>query len=241
MRVRAYKKGFDYSYALGVFPTLELLDARPNVLREVILSPSSAQNKGAEKIRAACKHLGKPLRLNNSEVITLSKKGNCLAIGVFSKYEMCLKPQNNHLVLVNPGDAGNLGTVTRTMLAFGMRDLAIIRPGADVFDPRTIRASMGAVFKLEIQYFDSFDAYKNRHDRQMYAFMLGKDSVHLDKALKHKRCPYSLIFGNESSGLPQEYSRMGTPVVIPHSGDVDSLNLAVAVGIGLYTFAGAAN
>ena len=43
------------------------------------------------------------------------------------------------MVLVNPSDMGNMGTIIRTMLGFNYVNLAIIRPGVDVFDPRVIR------------------------------------------------------------------------------------------------------
>jgi TrmH family RNA methyltransferase len=46
--------------------------------------------------------------------------------------------------------------------------------------------------------------------------------------------PYSLIFGNESAGLPDEYLAMGTSVSIPHNRRIDSLNLTIAVGVALY-------
>jgi TrmH family RNA methyltransferase len=46
--------------------------------------------------------------------------------------------------------------------------------------------------------------------------------------------PYTLIFGNESRGLPESFRQVGVSVAIPQSDAVDSLNLAVAVGIGLY-------
>ena len=44
----------------------------------------------------------------------------------------------------------------------------------------------------------------------------------------------SLIFGNEGAGLPAGFGRMGQAVRIPHSGDIDSLNLSVAAAIGMY-------
>ena len=46
--------------------------------------------------------------------------------------------------------------------------------------------------------------------------------------------PYSLVFGNEGAGLPKDYGKLGRSVKIPQSGKVDSLNLAVSVGIALY-------
>jgi TrmH family RNA methyltransferase len=53
-------------------------------------------------------------------------------------------------------------------------------------------------------------------------------------------CPkpklFSLVFGNEASGLDDSYLKVGTSVMIPQSPDVDSLNLTIAVGIGVYAF-----
>ena len=46
--------------------------------------------------------------------------------------------------------------------------------------------------------------------------------------------PFSLIMGNEATGLPAEFSRIGTPVRIEHSGAIDSLNITIAASIGLY-------
>lgn len=57
----------------------------------------------------------------------------------------------NHVVLVNPGILGNMGTIIRTMLGFNYTNLAIIRPG-DVFDPRVVRASMGALFNINFEF-----------------------------------------------------------------------------------------
>ena len=48
--------------------------------------------------------------------------------------------------------------------------------------------------------------------------------------------PFSLIFGNEASGLPDAFAEMGVSTLIPHSGKIDSLNLAIAAGIGMYAF-----
>ena len=47
---------------------------------------------------------------------------------------------------------------------------------------------------------------------------------------------YALVFGNESSGLPDEFDEIGTGVIIKISENVDSLSLPMAVGIGLYEF-----
>ena len=48
---------------------------------------------------------------------------------------------------------------------------------------------------------------------------------------------WTLIFGNEGSGLPAEFAKIGQPVRIPSSTKVDSLNLSIAAAIGIYAFA----
>ena len=50
----------------------------------------------------------------------------------------------------------------------------------------------------------------------------------------HPQGTFSLIFGNEAAGLPQEFAGIGTSVVIPHSDKIDSLNLPVAAGTAMY-------
>ena len=58
----------------------------------------------------------------------VSNKENCYIIGVFKKYESKINPKSNHVVLVNPSNMGNLGTIIRTAIGFGINDIAIISP-----------------------------------------------------------------------------------------------------------------
>ena len=131
----------------------------------------------------------------------------------------------------NPGDMGNLGTIMRTMLGFGLADLALVSPAADVFDPRAVRSSMGALFALRCEYFGSFEEYTARYSRNLYPFITDAEAKLGDIAFQE---PFSLVFGNESSGLPSEFRRIGTGVSIANTRHIDSLNLPVAVAIGLY-------
>ncbi|MHC1696275.1 MAG: TrmH family RNA methyltransferase [Eubacteriales bacterium] len=93
---------------------------------------------------------------------------------------------------------------------------------------------MGALFHIRHQYFSSFEDYTCLYpNHSFFPFML-TGAVLLEQA---SSCPlFSLIFGNEASGLDESFSRIGQSVKIPLSGDVDSFNLSVAVGIGLYAF-----
>ena len=140
-----------------------------------------------------------------------------------------------HVVLHCPGDTGNIGTILRTALGFGVEDVALIRPCADVFDPRTVRASMGSLFRLRVRVFGSFEEYRKEFpERKLYPFMLDA-SVPLQEIREIPEV-YSLIFGNEGSGLPAEFASAGQAVRIESNEKVDSLNLAAAAAIGIYFF-----
>lgn len=230
--LKPYKRDFNHSYSLGVFPTLELLDAQSESVLKVLVSSKGARNAGVRKLQDLCNHHNIRIETDDRAIERLSQKENTFAVGVFRKYESELAPNKSHVVLVNPGDMGNLGTIARTMLGFGIKDLALVRPAVDMFDPKVIRAAMGAIFRLRCRYFDTFDDYRrafNAHKR--YPFMTAGHEA-LDQATFDP--PYSLIFGNESSGLPAEYRETGTSITIRHSPEIDSLNLPMAVGIALY-------
>lgn len=232
--MKVYQKDAMESYTLGVFPTIELLENQIKHVKRVILSSKSEKNQGVVKISELCTKNHIEIEINDKTIQKLSKKDNCYAIGVFTKYDATLEVNKNHVVLVNPGDMGNLGTMIRTMLGFGIEDLAIIRPGVDIYDPKVIRASMGAVFHIRFHYFDCFEDYlKHYQHHAIYCLMLkGATNIHHVQ----KQLPYSVVFGNESSGLPDQFLNYGKSVLIPHLPLIDSLNLSMALGITLYEF-----
>ena len=124
----------------------------------------------------------------------------------------------------------------RSLLGFGIRDVALIRPCADVFEPHVLRASMGAFYKLRVHTYDRFEDYRAAHPaRALFPFMLD-GAIELNEAARRAQPPFSLVFGNEQTGLPPEFARMGQSVIIPQSAEIDSLNLAVAVSVGSYVF-----
>jgi TrmH family RNA methyltransferase len=230
--LKPYKREFDHSYALGVFPSLELVEAQPQHVLKVLVSSKGERNAGVRMLERLCERAHIRLETNDRAVERLAQKENTFAVGVFRKYASDLQPASNHVVLVSPSDMGNLGTIARTMLGFGVVDLAIVRPAADMFDPKVVRASMGAIFRLRCRYFDTFEQYREAAGgRALYPFMTGGD-LGLDETTFDR--PFSLVFGNESAGLPPEYRAVGTPVTIRHTAQIDSLNLPMSVGIALY-------
>ncbi|MEI7905690.1 MAG: RNA methyltransferase [Candidatus Firestonebacteria bacterium] len=232
LKVQKYKKDFSYSYALGFFPVFELIKHRPETVLEVYLSSRAAGLEAGNKLAKLCSD--KRIRFSsNDKVITrISPRNNCFAAGIFKKFKCELNKSANHLVLVSPENAGNLGTIIRTALGFGVSDIAVTKPGVDMFEPSCIRSSMGGVFQANIAYLETFEDYhKQFPKRYNYLFMTsGEEQA---RAVEYKK-PFSLFFGSESSGLPEEYKKYGDSVLIPQTGKIDSLNIAVAAGIALY-------
>lgn len=231
--MKLYKKGSQESYTLGVFPTIELLERKPQIVKRVVVDSTITENRGYPKIKELCNLYHIPLTGHNQTIAKLSPKDNCFAVGIFNIYEDALM-DDNHVVLVNPMDMGNLGTIIRTMTGFEYFNLAIIEPACDYFNPKVIRASMGSLFSIHIQRFKSFDDYYREYpNHEFYPFMLkGAKNIHdIQTNKKH-----SLIFGNESKGLDDSYLKIGQSVFIPHSHLIDSLNLSQSIGIGLYHF-----
>jgi len=232
--MQKYKKNFEYSYALGTELTLELLEFHPNEVINIYIHSKQIDNEIYRKIVSLAKKYHKEIIYSDKIFNILSDKENCYIIGVFKKFENNIRKEGNHVVLVNPSNMGNLGTIIRTMVGFGINDLAIIAPGVDIFDPKVIRASMRAFFTLHFTYFDSFEDYlKYVNKRNIYPFMLDGAKVIDDVDIKED---YSIVFGNEATGLPSYYHEYGQSVFIKHYDTIDSLNLCNAVSIGLYCF-----
>ena len=233
--LEAYSRDLDYSYALGLFPASQLMQKRPQLAKRLLVSSKAENSEGLAALRALCQAHHVREETADKALSRISGKENCFAAVVFDKFQGELTA-GNHLVLHHPGDKGNLGTMLRTALGFGYRDIAVIRPAADAFDPHVVRASMGAIFGLNLRYYDDFEQYRAQFpDHMCYPFMLDA-SVPLSQSASGKRAPFALIMGNEGSGLPPAFARLGQPVRIPHNAEIDSLNLSVAAAIGMYAF-----
>ena len=254
---RHYKRENGHSYTLGAAPTVELLLRRPELVIKAYVRAGYAARGPTGDIPGLCARIGAPVEAGDKAFNRVGAKDSEHAMAAFRKPPMGLDEGACHVVLVNPADAGNLGTILRTGVGFGFRDFAIVCPGVDVFDPKAVRASMGAVFLCRHLCVGSFADYmRGRAGRAIYAFMLdGRQS--LEQAARgappewdgrvggsvggsgserDSGRAYTLVFGNEAVGLPAEFHGYGMSVVIPHSPDIDSLNLPVAFGIAAHAF-----
>lgn len=226
-----YDKKGPTSFALGLTLAFEALE-KASCLR-LYLSPDLAEGETKSRLIAKAREKGIMVISNNNKVFaSLSGKENVMAIAEFEKMEKALDPGLDHCLLVNPMNMGNLGTIMRSCLAFGVTDLALVEPCADPFDPKVIRSSMGAFFSLRLTRYKDFESYRSQFgERALYPFML-QAKTHLGEVdFPH---PSTLVFGNEAKGLDPSFLEVGTPLLIKISHSLDSLNLDNAASIGLY-------
>lgn len=140
--------------------------------------------------------------------------------------------------LVAPQDPGNIGTILRTLDAVGGAGLFLLDGGADPFQPACVRASMGTLFSVPFAEagFDEFAAWA----RQSGLYLAGTSArAQFDyRQFRMGARPTVILLGSEQKGLTAEQlSACEAQVSLPMRGRVSSLNLAVAAGVLLYSFA----
>ena len=135
------------------------------------------------------------------------------------------------LVLEGVQDPGNVGTVLRTADAFGVDCVVLLEGCADVYAPKTVRSTMGAVFRQRILQLsmDGLSALCRVKGLKLYAAALsGRARDVRDLSLRNA----AVCVGSEGSGLSRELlERCDGEVIIPMRGAAESLNAAVAAAI----------
>jgi len=234
LNIKSYKKAANYSYIFGAYAVLRLMKEKPEIVKGLLIH---SKYEDIDSLTHLCQNINIPYLISDKAINRISHHDHRSVIGIFNKYETNIDAEHPHIVLIHPKDLGNLGTIIRTADGFNIKNVAIINPAADIFNPKVLQASMGSLFSIHFQYFDSFLDYQTKFPvHELYPFML-KGALPLEDCVKDSSFLFSLIFGNESSGLPDDFSQIGKPTKIPQSVTLDSLNLSIAVGVSAYNFA----
>lgn len=139
------------------------------------------------------------------------------------------------ILLESIRDAGNLGTIIRTACAMGVKRIFISSDCADLYNTKTLRAAMGAIFDAQIIICDDLlsvvSAIKNGGGR-VFAAMPSGDAVMLQKA---DFGPLdAMVIGNEGEGISKDLADACVAVTIPMQQGAESLNAAAAAAIILW-------
>ena len=144
-----------------------------------------------------------------------------------------LSEEEKYIAVENLQDPGNLGAVMRTAEALGISGLILFGACCDVFSPKTLRAGMGAAFRLPVYEGGEFAVCSAKlHERGFSTFAAVPDA----SAEKVTECKFPkgsvMLVGNEGNGLlPQTIQACSRRVTIPMEGRAESLNAAASSAI----------
>ncbi|MDO6441671.1 RNA methyltransferase [Marinobacter sp. 2_MG-2023] len=148
--------------------------------------------------------------------------------------EPAAEPGEKAVYLHEVQDPGNLGTILRTLAWFG-GFRCLLSPGSvDPYNPKVVRASMGAIFHVPVETDVPLDSLSNRY-HSIACLDLNGDKLTSEPFSTHD----CYLFGNEARGVPQEVLAQlaATPYTISGKGEIESLNLASAVNMCAYELA----
>lgn len=133
-------------------------------------------------------------------------------------------------------DPGNLGTILRTIDSIGLTQVIVSKETADAFNPKVVRSTMGAIFRVNIIETDNLqETIKKirRHHFKLMVTSLQTDNSIYDIEFKKK----IIVIGNESNGVSKEIQYMADEKAkIPMLGKTESLNASVAAGVVMYEY-----
>ena len=145
---------------------------------------------------------------------------------------------SQHIIVVLDGvqDPGNLGTILRTVDSVGLSQIIVSKETADAFNPKVVRSTMGAIFRVKI--IESEDLQETIKQMKKHHFKLMVTSLQTNKSIYDMELNKRIIvIGNEANGVSKMLQDMSDEKVkIPMLGKTESLNASVATGIILYEY-----
>lgn len=136
------------------------------------------------------------------------------------------------LYLDDVSDPGNLGTILRTALAFGYNDVILSKNCCSIYNEKTLQASQGAIFKLNIVA--DLDLSKLKADGYQILATEIKGSLSLEKVSKPEKLV--LVLGNEAHGVSEAILKLADKRIRIDIKNIDSLNVAIAGAIAMFKF-----
>ena len=140
------------------------------------------------------------------------------------------------LILDNIQDPGNLGTIIRTADSVGLKQILVSKGTADAYNPKVIRSTMGAIFRVNIIEIEnlknSIEEIKENNFKIITTSLQTEKSIYDIKLNKT-----AIIIGNEANGVSKEIKKLADiNAIIPMKGKTESLNASVATGVILYEY-----
>jgi len=160
----------------------------------------------------------------------------CVVKQYHYRMEELLQKEKPFLVILEElQDPGNLGTILRTGEGAGIDGIIMSKKTVDIYNPKTIRATMGSVYRVPFLYTESLEQVilqlKEKNIHTYAAHLDGKEYYDIQEF--KEGCAF--LIGNEGNGLKKETADLAEKYIkIPMMGQLESLNAAVAAAILMY-------
>jgi TrmH family RNA methyltransferase len=133
-------------------------------------------------------------------------------------------------------DPGNMGTIIRTARAFGFDLVMTTADSADIYNPKVVRSTQGAIFAIKtMTSMKSEEIIRRLGSTHTFYSLATGGKTELDQVRPAKKS--ALVIGTEIRGVSRAFLDNSDFIIrIPHRKEADSLNAAVAAGIAMYVF-----
>jgi RNA methyltransferase, TrmH family len=154
---------------------------------------------------------------------------------IYKKQERKIKFSAPIVYLNAINDPGNLGTILRSALAFGFKNIILDERCADLYSPKVINSAKDSVLKLNIELDKKFVLLK-KIKKEMKVFSTRLDGGEKIDGL-NKEMVFCLVLGSESHGISKEVEKLSDNFIkIDMSYDIESLNVAISAGIIFHNY-----
>lgn len=143
---------------------------------------------------------------------------------------------DNVVLLENIRDLGNLGTIIRTSVAFGIDSIVLYGDTVDVYNPKVVRSAVGNLWKINIVQISDIEVLKKYFSNyERFGTLPKSDNSEYLSKIKFSNKPKLIMFGSEADGLSDELKEFATGnITIEMKDNVESLNLSISAGVVLY-------
>ncbi len=157
-----------------------------------------------------------------------------VAVGLQKTYDIEILKKLKKVVLLEAiKDAGNLGTIIRSSVAFGAEAIVLYGESVDMYNPKCVRSTVGNLWKIPVIHISNMSKLEEIFANFERIATLPRADVTL-KNFKPS-FPSLIMFGSEAEGLSEDLVKFATnPVKIEMTENVESLNLASSVSVILY-------
>lgn len=206
---------------------------------EIIISEGKSSSKNLRDILETAKVRGAAIQMVEERIFkklsnTQTPQG-VMAVAPIVRMGLDQVLLKDHIMVADGiGDPGNMGTIIRTAAAFGFEGLITTLGSVDIYSPKVVRATQGAIFRsVFVEHVEPTECVRNLQGTHKIYSLVPHDGKSIDAVDISPKL--ALVIGAEISGVDPIFIKATDHLVrIPMTGRVESLNAAVAAGIAMF-------